>query len=175
MLWSGSLSCILKRLSGLAIRIFLIVIFLAHDLSYIWMSVYSKSVSFDYTCYWIVCCSSHKNSHCDCLIFYSDIIAYSNKSFYHVKNIHNLKKKNISKSGWLSLWKFISLSQSIEVFLLVVLKKAPYCRILKRVLIKLEINSLVYFNSHPSVKVPVVEMFFDIFINFSSIMIRKDR
>lgn len=53
-------------------------------------------------------------------------------------------------------------------------KKALYCRILKRVLIKLEVNSLVYFKSHLSVKVPVVEMFFDIFINFSSSMIWKD-
>lgn len=77
MLWPGSLSCVLKRLSDLAIRIFLIEIFLAHDLSYIWMSIYSKSVYYDHTwtCYWIVCCSSHKSRHCDYLVFCSDVIA----------------------------------------------------------------------------------------------------
>lgn len=54
LIWA--LCSILKRLSALAIRIFLIVLFLAYDSSYIWMSVYSKSLYFDYisSCYWIV-------------------------------------------------------------------------------------------------------------------------
>lgn len=50
--------------------------------------------------------------------------------------------------------------------------KAPFCKILKKVLITLEINSLAYFNSHISVKVPV-EMFRNI-INCSCIIIWKD-
>lgn len=63
VLWS--LSCILKRLSGLAIRIFLIVIFLAYDSSYIWMSVYSKSLYFDYVSVLLNSCSySNKNTIC---------------------------------------------------------------------------------------------------------------